>query len=230
MGDVNQFHFIQQRIDEFSGPYLEIGSRNYGSTQDLRSFFASSEKYVGIDMLAGDGVDLVLDLTGDFEEINEALDGARFETIFCLSVMEHCEQPFRMSENISRLLKPGGKLCLSVPFAWQFHGYPSDYWRFTHEGVKKLFPDLEFDLKLGISTSSQIGDEKPLNEDIGKIPLSPRFHRERGHLLRGLSAGFFRNLSKLGLFRWLTGYRYVMAPTMLTMIGTPKAKTKSQAA
>lgn len=230
MGDINQYRFIHQRAGEFAGPYLEIGSKNYGSTQDLRSLFAGRGTYVGIDMAAGEGVDLVLDMTRDFDEIDTALGGERFGTIFCLSVLEHCDQPFRMAENLSRLLRPEGQLCVSVPFAWQFHGYPSDYWRFTHEGVKKLFPELSFDASAGRSSSSRQGDEQILNEDIGKIPLSPRYHRARGRLFRGLSAGLLRELSRLGLFRWLTGYRYVLAPTMITMIGRPKGRVSSQAA
>jgi hypothetical protein len=219
MGDVNQYTFIEERMARFDGPYLEVGSRNYGSTQDLRSLVGSRGKYVGVDMSAGRGVDLVLDLTRDFAEIDAALGGERFGTIFCLSVLEHCDQPFRMAENLTRLLHDGGQLCVSVPFAWQFHGYPSDYWRFTHEGVKKLFPGLHFDLSHGVAAQAQAGEMTPLDEDIGKIPFSPRFHRDRGHALRGLSAGVLRSCSKIGLFRWLAGYRYVMAPTMITMVG-----------
>ena len=32
----------------------------------------------------------------------------------------------------------------SVPFVWRIHAYPSDYWRFTKEGVKLLFPRIRF--------------------------------------------------------------------------------------
>ena len=141
MGDINQCQFVLRHKDALSGPFLEIGSRDYGSTQDLRSFFPG-ETYVGVDLSAGDSVDKVLDLTQPFEVIDEALEQQRFGTIFSLSVMEHCDQPFLMAENMTCLLKPGGRIVLSVPFAWKFHGYPSDYWRFTQEGVKKLFPKI----------------------------------------------------------------------------------------
>jgi hypothetical protein len=229
MGDVNQHTFIEQRAAQFAAPYLEVGSRNYGSTQDLRSLFAGRGRYVGVDMLAGRGVDLVLDLTRDFADIDAALEGERFGSIFCLSVLEHCDQPFRMAENLTRLLRAGGQLCVSVPFAWQFHGYPSDYWRFTHEGVKKLFPGLEFNLSHGVAAQARAGEMTPLDEDIGKIPFSPRFHRDRGHRLRGISAGLLRTLARTGVLRWLAGYRYVMAPTMVTMIGVRRAQVAKAA-
>ena len=46
------------------------------------------ETYVGIDISEGKGVDLVLDFTDDFNEIDKRLHGERFGTIFCFSVME----------------------------------------------------------------------------------------------------------------------------------------------
>jgi SAM-dependent methyltransferase len=220
MGDVNQLHYIQRYATHLAGPYLEVGSLDYGSTQDLRSLFGSGGVYVGVDLREGAGVDVVLDLVGDFQTIHEKLGGLRFGTIFCLSVLEHCEQPFRMAENLTRLLKPGGVLCVSVPFAWKFHGYPNDYWRFTQEGVKKLFPILEFDLQEAITATSREGDCRPLGEDVGKIAFSSKFHRRTGHPLRGISAMFLKALARFGVWRWLCGYRYVLAPTNILMVGT----------
>lgn len=219
MGDVNQYAFVRQAAAELRGPFLEVGSRNYGSTQDLRSLFAAGGEYVGVDMLGGPGVDVVLDLAGDFAEIDAALNGRRFGTIFCLSVLEHCEAPFQMAENLTRLLAEGGRLCVSVPFAWKFHGYPCDYWRFTHEGVKKLFPRLSFEESAGVAASSRENDFQPLDGEIGKVSLSPGWHRRRGRLLCSLSAAILRLLGRAGLFRWILGYRYLLAPTMISLIG-----------
>ena len=222
MGDKNQLWYVQNHIEEFDGPYLEIGSKNYGSTQNVRSLFPSKETYIGIDMSEGDGVDLILDLTDNFNEIDKQLNSERFGTIFCFSVMEHCEQPFKMAENLTRLLKTNGKLCISVPFSWKFHGYPSDYWRFTHEGIKKLFPKLYFDLKKGLVSTARFKDFYPLDEDLGKISFSCKNYWVKGHYLRGVTVKALRLISKLGLFKWIAGYRYVMPPTLITMIGVLK--------
>ncbi len=218
MGDRNQLAFISRHRARFSGPVLEVGSRDYGSTQPLRGLFPS-EVYLGVDLQPGPGVDQALDLTRPFAEIEQELDGRRFGAIFCLSVLEHCAQPFLMADNLSRLLTPGGAIYVSVPFAWKFHGYPSDYWRFTHEGVKKLFPALRFDGQAACLSTSRNGEVTALNEEIGKIPLSGGAHRAAGHWLRGLSADLLRLSTRLGLLRWLAGYRYVLAPSMINMIG-----------
>jgi hypothetical protein len=142
MGDINQLRFIERHADPLHGPYLEVGAKDYGTSQDLKSVLRSPEEYLRVDLEAGKNVDLVLDLTRRMEEIDSALEHRRFRTVFCLSVLEHCRDPFLMADHITRLLAPGGRVCVSVPFAWKFHAYPSDYWRFTHEGVKLLFPKL----------------------------------------------------------------------------------------
>ena len=49
-----------------------------------------------------------------------------------------------MAENITRLLAPGGKLYMSVPWVWRYHPYPDDYFRFSFRGVEALFPDLQW--------------------------------------------------------------------------------------
>jgi len=227
VGDANQLQFVKQAADSLAGPFLEIGSRNYGSTQDLRTHFAQRGDYVGVDLSAGEGVDLVIDLTRPFAEVDDALHGGRFGTIFCLSVLEHCDQPFAMAENISRLLSPGGQVVISAPFAWKFHGYPSDYWRFTHAGIRKLFPSIDFDAGRSFAVTSREGEFTPADDDLARIPMNSGFYRKRRQWLRALSAGTIRTLSKIGLLRWLGGYRYVMAPTNVMMIGTlrdPAAK------
>lgn len=74
-----------------------------------------------------------------------------FDAVICLEVLEHVANPFQAVSEIKRVLRKGGKLLLTVPFLSQYHGktslshdhdnYP-DYWRFTHEGLHKLFHDL----------------------------------------------------------------------------------------
>jgi hypothetical protein len=220
MGSLNQLLFVKRHASKLTGPYLEVGSKDYGNTQDLRSVFRGRGEYVGADSEPGPGVDVFLDFTLPFAEIDNLLGGRRFGTIFCLSVLEHCQQPFVMAENLSRLLSPGGKLCVSVPFAYQYHAYPSDYWRFTHEGIKKLFPQLHFDLHDGAAATSRTGEFKPLDQELGKISFGSKWHRRQGHYLRGVVAKTLQGLGHIGILRWLAGYDYVLAPTEVMMIGT----------
>lgn len=223
MGDINQEHFVRQRAAHLSGPYLEVGSKDYGTTQDLRALVGRGEDYLGVDLETGPGVDRVLDLSGPWATVDAALEGRRFGTIFCLSVLEHVRQPFRMAENLTQLLRPGGHLCVGVPFAFKYHGYPSDYWRFTAEGVRQLFPDVEFPPEDTLASTSLPGDFQPVDEQLGRLDLTTKSHWRQGHRLRGLSAGLLRLAGRLGLGRWLLGHRYVLAPTMILMLGVRRA-------
>ena len=45
---------------------------------------------------------------------------------------------------VSRVIRPGGLLYLSVPWVWRYHPYPDDYFRFSHRGVISLFEQFEW--------------------------------------------------------------------------------------
>ncbi len=219
MGDVNQRIFVEKLAPRLQGPFLEVGSRNYGNTQDLRSLFGPDCEYVGVDLEGGSGVDAVIDLTEDFTRIDERLGGRRFGTVFCLSVLEHCDRPFNMADNLTRLLKPGGWLCVAAPFAWRIHDYPHDLWRFTPDGIRTLFPLVEFQAQECLSATTRPGEFAAIDDDLGKVFFSFNRHRRSGHPVRGISAEFLRLLSRVGLLRWLVGHRHVLAPTTILMAG-----------
>ena len=219
MGNLNEQIFIRNQIGDFEGPYLEVGSKDYGSTQDIKSLFPKTEKYIGIDMEEGPRVDIVLDLTKSMDEIDDILGNIRFGTIFCLSVLEHCEDPFLVANNLTNLLIPGGQICLSVPFAFGFHGYPSDYWRFTHEGVKKLFPRLTFDHDKMMVSTTRKNDFMDVDKNIGRISFHSKFYFQRGQFFRGISVKLLKILSRIGILSWFLEYKYVMPPTYIHMIG-----------
>ena len=219
MGDLQQLDFVRRHRAGLDGPVLEIGAKDYGNTPSFRPLFEGME-YVGLDMADGPGVDQVLDMTRDFAEVDSALDERRFGTIFCLSVLEHCRDPFKMCANITRLLAPGGTLLVSVPFSWERHGYPSDYWRFTPDGVKVLFPELAFDDGHSQVHTTREGDARPVDDDLGAVFFSTKRARTEGRFGRFATILFLRALKAVGIGRWLLDYSKVFPPVMVDMVGT----------
>ncbi len=151
MGDVQQRELIRSLAARMQGPILEIGSKRYGGPPtffDYRTLFPGGTQYVGVDREPGDGVDAVIDMTSDIGSIREGLGGARFNALICLSVLEHVKNITVFASNVDSLMNRGAMMIISVPFVWEVHAFPADYWRFTPGAIEFLFPHVDFDLRL----------------------------------------------------------------------------------
>lgn len=88
-------------------------------------------KYVVLDY--DNGVDLM-----------KPIKGQKFDGGICMDLLEHTENPFVIAKNISNSLKKGALLFVTVPWIWELHYYPKDYWRFAPQGLEELFkPNME---------------------------------------------------------------------------------------
>jgi SAM-dependent methyltransferase len=68
------------------------------------------------------------------------LQDASMDTVILLEVLEHLRKPQDALQEIARVLRPQGRLLLSVPFLYPAHDAPHDYQRLTVHG---LFRDIE---------------------------------------------------------------------------------------
>jgi SAM-dependent methyltransferase len=128
-------HFFDVYAGEFSRQetkVVEIGSQDVNGS--LRGCCPASFSYVGVDFVAGKGVDLVLSdpyaLPFEAESVDIALSSSCFE---------HSEMFWLLYLEILRILKPGGLFYLNVPSngGW-FHRYPVDCWRFFPDSGRAL--------------------------------------------------------------------------------------------
>lgn len=78
---------------------------------------------------------------------NIPVEDETFNTVLVFEVLEHLEKPDIAMDEVVRILKPGGRLFLSVPFMYRHHRNPVDYVRWTHE---ELFRKIETDRGLRI--------------------------------------------------------------------------------
>jgi len=66
------------------------------------------------------------------------------DCVKCTELLEHVEYPEMILDEISRVLKPGGALILSVPFNAGVHADPYDFQRFTDEKLKRMLDKVNF--------------------------------------------------------------------------------------
>ena len=69
------------------------------------------------------------------------IDDATYDAAISIHVLEHTPDPRPIVAELYRVLKPGGRLFVGLPFAWERHHEPRDFWRFGRNGVEALFKD-----------------------------------------------------------------------------------------
>lgn len=67
-----------------------------------------------------------------------------FDTVFCNAVLEHVRNPVEVLDEINRVLKPGGYLYLAVPFMQPEHLVPTDFQRYTLDGLTNMVENAGF--------------------------------------------------------------------------------------
>jgi SAM-dependent methyltransferase len=137
---VNPFYLARSALHQamrdcantLSGRLLDVGC----GSKPYRSLFKVTE-YVGLDIdspvARQRGVADVFYEGGVFPFEPES-----FNAVLCNQVLEHVFNPDEFLAEIERVLKPGGKLLLTVPFVWDEHEQPWDYARYSSFGLKAL--------------------------------------------------------------------------------------------
>jgi len=97
-------------------------------------FFADiASEYVGVDAVANP----MADLLGLVEDL--PVEDASFDVVLCTQVLEHCGDPAQAVRELRRVTKPGGRVLASTHGVQVYHPSPTDYYRWTHEGLRMLF-------------------------------------------------------------------------------------------
>jgi len=60
-----------------------------------------------------------------------------FDSVICLEVLEHVPDPTTVMKEIERVLKPGGRAWISMPFLYPLHDAPFDFQRYTEYGLRR---------------------------------------------------------------------------------------------
>lgn len=137
---VNPFFFARRGLDRelrellprLSGEVVDVGC----GRKPYRARVPAT-RYVG--------VDVDTPVTRELAAADVFYDGrtlpfadASFDGVLCSQVLEHVFQPEAFLQEIARVLRPGGQLVLTVPFAWDEHEQPHDFARYSSFGLRAL--------------------------------------------------------------------------------------------
>jgi SAM-dependent methyltransferase len=160
-----QSEFERLFVKPTSGRTLIVGSRVVKDRPDRRKLYSD---VIGVDIEDGEGVDRIVNM-----ELPLPSDLGKFSHVECCSVLEHSPRPWKIAENIQRLLVPGGSAYVAAPFVWRVHNYPGDYFRFTIDGLKSMFDSIEWQAAKYASVSLDDGPKLPLLKQDG-VPFLAR--------------------------------------------------------
>lgn len=76
------------------------------------------------------------DVVGDIRAL--PVPDASFDAILCTEVLEHLDAPDDGLAEMRRVLRPNGRLLITVPFVAQHHEEPFDFFRYTAHGLRAL--------------------------------------------------------------------------------------------
>jgi SAM-dependent methyltransferase len=144
---LNPFFFIRKGLykhikryaGQLHGNLLDFGC----GSKPYKNLFAVNS-YLGVDF-ENEGH------PHDKEQVDVFYDGKRlpfdndhFDSILCSEVFEHIFNIDEVITELYRVLKPGGKMLVTVPFVWSEHELPFDYGRYSRFGIRYLLEKNHF--------------------------------------------------------------------------------------
>ena len=162
--------YIERHRHLLTDPVLEVGSR----LPDVNATWAlnrgkDNKNWIGIDIQEGCNVDMLMSMGALTFQDN------LFNACLCSEVLEHVENPAKALREIYRVLEKGGNVLITTMFAFPIHNYPSDYWRFTPEGLVLLLEQAGFS-NVEVETAGEISMDLNDHGEEGMTTLTMPIH------------------------------------------------------
>ena len=122
--------FAKTYLKDARAKILDIGS--YDVNGNYRGIFIDERfEYTGLDMEDGPNVDIVPHSPYQWSEIKND----SYDVVISGQALEHIEFFWVTVEEMIRVTKEGGLLCIIAPNGFDEHRYPVDCWRFFTDGM-----------------------------------------------------------------------------------------------
>lgn len=133
---------LRPELYKSSGDVLDVGAGN----SPWRSWLPATAHYQGLD-IANSAEFGMVPCPADviyYDGNVFPFDSARFDSVFCIEVLEHAQNPELMVAEMARVLREDGRLVLSVPWSARCHHQPYDFHRFSRYRLADLLEENGF--------------------------------------------------------------------------------------
>ncbi len=147
---------IQHYVDglDLNGEVLEIGGHKLAQCA-VKQFPSPRFVYHDLNLEPSDIPNTII---ADITDCQEVIPDNSFDIVFSSDVFEHIDRPWLATQEIARILRPGGIAITYTLFSWRNHPCPIDFWRYSAECLEFLFDDLDL-LEKGYDLSDRRVDQ-----------------------------------------------------------------------
>lgn len=117
-------------VDLADGRLLDFGAAD----TPYRDLVPRSTEYLVADLPGNPRADVVVTADGTIPDVP---DGA-VDVVLSTQVLEHVASPTIYLAECARVMRPGGTLLLSTHGIMPYHPVPTDFWRWTHDGLRRV--------------------------------------------------------------------------------------------
>lgn len=119
------------------GRVLDLGA---GMAKYKETIKKHATDYVACDVEKNKNINIVCDVE------NLVFPPESFDTVISTQVFEHVDNPFKVVQEIKKVLKTGSNAIITAPFMFPFHADPKDHFRFSREGLEEIFKSFGFEI------------------------------------------------------------------------------------
>lgn len=85
-----------------------------------------------------------VDVVADAEALTDTIPPGSYDYVVSTRMLEHTPHPWKVLDEVYKVLRPGGILYVSVPWMYPLHAEPNDYWRFSVPCLQRLVREAGF--------------------------------------------------------------------------------------
>ena len=134
---VNPFYFARRGLDRaihrhaagLHGELLDVGC----GTKPYEGYF-NATRYVGLEVEGSENSEAEFHYDGG----RFPFEDESFDAVVCNQVLEHVFDADAFLAEGARVLRPEGRLLLTIPFVWDEHEQPWDFARYSSFGLEHL--------------------------------------------------------------------------------------------